>query len=59
MEVSNETSDSCTGAARPDFLFYIQNICVLRAEEKAEVTDIQTACEEICNKMEWRYGNIA
>ena len=50
--------NSCTGAARPDFLFYTQNICVLRAEEKAEVTDIQTACEEICNKMEWRYGNI-
>jgi Protein kinase domain len=54
----NSSHSASTGIKRPDFLFFVNSVCVFRGKEKAPGSDTATPRSELIEKMKWRYGDV-
>jgi hypothetical protein len=53
----NSSRSASTGPNRPDFLFFVDSVCVFRGEEKAPGEQMETARRELFEKLVWSYGD--
>ncbi|KAL7685709.1 putative protein kinase [Plasmopara halstedii] len=49
---------SSTAKQRPDFMFFLNEVCVFRGEEKQPAVDMQIPRLELSEKLIWSYGII-
>jgi hypothetical protein len=54
----NCSSSSSTGSKPPDFLFFVDSICVFIGEEKSQGFHSEVPRNELLKKLNWKYENI-